>query len=86
MDQLNKINYTILYYTQGDGEIVPHVEDGRYAYRVFVGRTEGRRLLERPRHRWEENIKINLMALKVGWDGTWTGLIFLRIGAGGGIL
>jgi hypothetical protein len=32
-------------------------------YRVFVGKPEGKRLLGRPRHRWEEwedNIKIDL--------------------------
>jgi hypothetical protein len=32
----------------------------RGAYRVLVGKPEGRRPLERPRHRWEDNIKINL--------------------------
>ena len=29
-------------------------------YRVFVGKTEGKRPLGRPRHRWEDNIKIDL--------------------------
>jgi len=29
----------------------------------------------RPRHRWEDNININLQ--EMGW-GTWTGLIWLR--------
>jgi hypothetical protein len=28
--------------------------------RVLVGRSEGRRPLGRPRHRWEVNIKIDL--------------------------
>ena len=28
----------------------------RGAYRVWVGKAEGRRLLERPRRRWEDNI------------------------------
>jgi hypothetical protein len=32
----------------------------RGAYRVLVGKTEGRRPLERPRHRWEDNIKMDL--------------------------
>jgi len=50
------------------GKYVPRVEDRRDAYRVLVGRPEGRRLLGRPRHRWEENIKMDLMALKVGWE------------------
>jgi hypothetical protein len=30
-----------------------------------VGKPEGRRPLERPRRRWEDNIKIDL--LEVGW-------------------
>jgi hypothetical protein len=47
-----------------------HVEcmgEGRGVYRVLVGRPEGRRLLERPRHRWEDNIKMNLG--EIGIDG-----------------
>jgi hypothetical protein len=32
----------------------------RGAYRIFVGRSEGKRQLGRPRHRWEDNIKIDL--------------------------
>jgi hypothetical protein len=57
--------------------------EGRGAYRVLVGRPEGRRPLGRPRRRWEENIKMDLQ--EVGW-GAWTGLIWLRIGTGGGLL
>jgi hypothetical protein len=34
---------------------------------VLVGRPEGRRPLERPRHSWENNIKLNLR--EVGIDG-----------------
>ena len=34
---------------------------------VLVGRCEGRGPLGRPRHRWVENIKMNLQA--VGWEG-----------------
>jgi hypothetical protein len=30
------------------------------AYRVLVGKSEGKRPLERPRLRWENNITINL--------------------------
>jgi hypothetical protein len=32
----------------------------RGAYRALVGKPEGRRPLERPRHRWEDNIKMDL--------------------------
>jgi hypothetical protein len=37
----------------------------RGAYRILVGRPEGRRPLGRPRHRWEDNIKMDLQ--EVGW-------------------
>jgi hypothetical protein len=37
----------------------------RSVYRILVGRPEGRRPLERPRCRREDNIKINLQ--EVGW-------------------
>jgi hypothetical protein len=57
--------------------------DGRGAYRILVGRPEGRRPLGTPRRRWEDNIKMDLQ--EVGW-GAWTGLIWLRIGTGGGLL
>jgi hypothetical protein len=32
----------------------------RAAYNILVGRPEGRRPLGRPRHRWEDNIKMDL--------------------------
>jgi hypothetical protein len=34
--------------------------EGRGAYRVLVGRPGGKRPLERPRRRWEDNIKMDL--------------------------
>jgi hypothetical protein len=37
----------------------------RGTYRNMLGRPEGRRSLGRPRHRWEDNIKME----KVGWRG-----------------
>jgi hypothetical protein len=30
----------------------------RNAYKIFVGNPEGKRLLERPRHKLEDNIKM----------------------------
>jgi hypothetical protein len=39
----------------------------RGAYRALVGKPEGRRPLARPRHRWEDNIKMDLQ--EVGWGG-----------------
>jgi hypothetical protein len=39
---------------------VARMGDRRGAYRALVGKPEGRRPLERPRHRWEDNIKMDL--------------------------
>ena len=36
-------------------------------YRVLVGKPEGKRPLERPRRRWEDNIKMDLQ--EVGYGG-----------------
>ena len=36
------------------------VGERRSAYRVLVGKPEGKRPLGRPRRRWEDNIKVNL--------------------------
>jgi hypothetical protein len=65
------------------GVLLVKGSEGRGAYRVLVGRPEGRRPLGRPRRRWEDNIKMVLQ--EVGW-GAWTGLIWLRIGTGGRLL
>jgi len=39
----------------------------RGAYRVLVGKPEGTRPLGRPRHRWEDNILMDLQ--EVGYGG-----------------
>jgi hypothetical protein len=45
----------------------------RNRYRLLVGKPEGKRPLERPRHRWVDNIRMDLVA--VGWgDVDWIGL------------
>jgi len=36
------------------------MEEKRCVYRVLVGKPEGKRPLGRPRHRWEDNIKMDL--------------------------
>jgi hypothetical protein len=46
---------------------VARMGEVRGTYRILVGRPEGRRPLERPRHRWEDNIKMDLQ--EVGWEG-----------------
>jgi len=35
-------------------------------YKVSVGKSKGKRLLGRPRCRWEDNIKLNLQQLRCG--------------------
>jgi hypothetical protein len=40
---------------------------GRGVYGVLIGRPEGKRPLGRPRHGWEDNIKMNLR--EIGIDG-----------------
>jgi hypothetical protein len=39
----------------------------RTAYRILVGKPEGKRILGRPRCRWVDNIKMDLK--EVGWNG-----------------
>jgi hypothetical protein len=41
----------------------------RNAYRIRVGKPEGKRPLRRPRRRWVDNIKIDLREREIGWDG-----------------
>ena len=36
------------------------MEEGRVVHKVLVGKPEGQRPLGRPRHRWEDNIKMDL--------------------------
>ena len=43
------------------------------AYRILMGRPQGKNPLGRPGHRYEENIKINLQELGLGGGG-WIGL------------
>jgi len=59
------------------------VEDKKGAYRVVVGRPEGKRPLIRTRLRLEDNIKMDLYKLD---EEAWTGLLWLRIGRGVGNL
>ena len=56
---------------------------GRGVHRVLVGKPEGKRPLGRHRHRWEDNIKMDLQE-----EGgvVRTGQSWLRIGTGGGHL
>jgi hypothetical protein len=55
----------------------------RKVYGILVGKPEGKRLLGRPRRRWEDGIRMDLG--EIGWR-IWNGYIWLRIGAFGGLL
>ena len=63
---------------------VARVGKDRGVHRVLVGKSEGKRPLGRPRHRWEDNIKMDLQEVGEGVVGT--GWSWLRIGTGGGHL
>jgi hypothetical protein len=54
----------------------------RNAYRILVGKPEGKRPLGSSRCRWVDNIKIDLR--EIGWGGM--NCIWLRLGTSGGFL
>jgi len=56
----------------GAGHVVRMGEE-RGAYRVSVGKPEGKRLLGRPRQRWMENIRMDLQEVGCGYMD-WIGL------------
>jgi hypothetical protein len=43
------------------------MEGMRNAYKILVGKPEGKRPLRRNKHRWEDNIRMDLM--EIGWKG-----------------
>jgi hypothetical protein len=49
------------------------VGEKRNVYRLLVGKPKGRRPLGRPRHRWIDNIKIDLLEVGLN-DVDWIGL------------
>jgi hypothetical protein len=46
---------------------VARMDEKRNAYRILVGKPEGKKPLGSPRRRWMDNIKIDLK--EMGWDG-----------------
>jgi hypothetical protein len=44
------------------------VGEKRNAYRILVGKPEGKRPLGRSKHRWKDNIKMELR--EIGWGST----------------
>ena len=52
---------------------VARMEQSRNVYRVLVGKPEGKRPIERPRRRWEDNIKMDLREVRYD-PGKWIDL------------
>jgi hypothetical protein len=59
---------------------VARMGEKRNAYRLLMGKPEGKRPLGRPRRMWMDDIKLDLA------EDCWTGLVWLRIGTSGGLL
>jgi hypothetical protein len=57
--------------------------EDRKVYKVLVGKPDGKRPLGRRRHRWEDQVKLNLR--EIGWR-VWSGFTWLRIVSSGGLL
>jgi hypothetical protein len=55
----------------------------RKVYKVLVGKLEGKRPLGRPRHRWEDGIRMDGREIGLG---VWIGIDWLRTGTSGGLL
>jgi hypothetical protein len=49
-------------------EYVARMGEKGHAYRILVGKPEGKRLVGKPRYRWMDNIKIDLTERE--WGGT----------------
>jgi hypothetical protein len=54
-------------------EHVARTGDRKDAYRDLAGKSEGRIPLGRPRHRWEDNIKMNIQAVGLRYGLNWSG-------------
>jgi hypothetical protein len=59
-------------------EHLARMGEGRGAYRVLVGRPEGKRPLGRPRRRWEYNIKMDLREIGID-EANWIRLAQDRV-------
>jgi hypothetical protein len=62
---------------------VARIGEKRNVYMLLVGKPEGKRQLGRPRRRWIDNIKMDLLERGLN---VWTGLPWPRIGTGGELL
>ena len=49
---------------------VARMEEGRNAFKILTGKPTGKRLLGRPRRRWEDNIRMDLEEIGIN-AGNW---------------
>jgi hypothetical protein len=64
---------------------VARMGETRNAYKILVGKPEGKRPLGRPRRRWVDNINMDLRQIEC--DGVvWIGSNWFSIGTSGGLL
>ena len=52
---------------------VARMGEGRVVYRMLLGKPEGKRPLGRPRRRWEDNIRMDIQEVGLGYED-WIGL------------
>jgi hypothetical protein len=52
---------------------VAHMGENRNTYRVLVAKPEGKRVLEKPRRRWEDSIKRDLKQIR------WSGMVWILL-------
>jgi hypothetical protein len=64
---------------------VARMGERRNVYRVLVGKPKGNRPLGKPRHRWDDGIKMDLGEIGLGGGGVLSGFTLGRIYAGGGV-
>jgi hypothetical protein len=57
---------------------VTHRGEERGVYRVLVGRCESKRPLGRPRHRWEDNIKMDFREIGINGEN-WVQQAFVNM-------
>ena len=53
------------------------MEEGKNGFNILKGRPTGKRPLERPKHRWEDNIRIDLKEIGINMR-EWVDLILDR--------
>jgi hypothetical protein len=60
-------NFSLIIITPPLPLLIYHIVEKRNAYRILVGMPEEQRPLGRPRHRWDDNIKMDIREIR--WGG-----------------